>query len=348
MAFARPTLPDLVARIQLDFVSRLSLVGAVLRRSLVYVLARVLAGAAHMMHGHIEFLGRQLFPDQAEAEFLVRHASIFGVVRNPPSYAAADVTFTGDEGEAVPAGTVLVSAAGNEYTTDADATIGVGGSVVGSVTASAPGAASSLQTGVVLSLASPITGVDASGVVSSPSDGDDEESIESLRARLLERLSDPPHGGTVADYVAWAKEVPGVTRVWVTPFELGPGTVVVRFARDNDGSPIPDVGEVAAVQAKLDAEAPAHAQPTAAAPVAAPVAFTLAIVPDNTAMRNAVAASLSDFFLRREPGETVLLSGVRTAIGATAGLSDYTLTTPNTNVTHTANQLPTLGTITWA
>ena len=54
MSFERPTLPDLVSRIQTDFVSRLALTGAVLRRSVVTVLARVLAGAAHMLHGHLE------------------------------------------------------------------------------------------------------------------------------------------------------------------------------------------------------------------------------------------------------------------------------------------------------
>lgn len=346
MAFVRPTLPDLVSRIQLDFISRLSLVGAVLRRSFVYVLVRVLAGAAHMMHGHLEFLGKQLFPDQAEAEFLERHASVFGVVRNPSSYAGGSITFTGTDGTVIPQGTVLVSSAGSEYEVDEEVVIGPSGSVLGTFTARMPGAAMNVPAGVVLSLASPISGADSNGSVSDPLDGDNEETIESLRARLLARLADPPHGGTVADYVAWAKEVPGVTRVWVEPFGLGPGTVVVRFVRDNDTSPIPDGAEVALVQAKLDAEAPAHAQPTAVAPVAAPILFNIHIVPDNTTVRNAVAASLRDFFLRREPGETVLISAVRTAIGATAGLSDYSLVTPAANVTHTTNQLPTLGTIT--
>jgi hypothetical protein len=48
----------------------------------------------------------------------------------------------------------------------------------------------------------------------------------------------------------------------VYPNELGLGTVVVRFVRDLDvGSIFPDAGEVAAVQAKLDAERPDHGEP---------------------------------------------------------------------------------------
>ena len=87
MAFQRPTLAELVERISADLTSRLSLAGAVLRRSVIFVIARVVAGAAHMLHGHIEFLSRQIFPDQSEAEFLVRHASLFGLTRNPATFA---------------------------------------------------------------------------------------------------------------------------------------------------------------------------------------------------------------------------------------------------------------------
>jgi uncharacterized phage protein gp47/JayE len=82
-------------------------------------------------------------------------------------------------------------------------------------------------------------------------DGSDEESTDELRARLLARLQNPPHGGNATDYEAWAKEVSGVTRAWSYPLELGAGTVTVRFVRDDDASPIPDAGEVAAVQLTL-------------------------------------------------------------------------------------------------
>jgi uncharacterized phage protein gp47/JayE len=114
MAFVRPTLTELVDRIQQDFVSRLSLVGAVLRRSIVYVLARVLAGAAHMMHGHIEFISKQMFPDVSEDEYLVRQAATYGLAKTPATYATATVTFTGTNGTVLPTGTVLVRPDGAE------------------------------------------------------------------------------------------------------------------------------------------------------------------------------------------------------------------------------------------
>lgn len=348
MAFTRPTLAEIVASVQADFVSRLNLTGAVLRRSMIYVLSRVIAGATHMLHGHLEFLGRQLFPDISEDAYLVRQASVFGISKTPATYATGTVEITGTNTTVVPAGTILQRSDGAQYETDADATI-ASGTATAAVTALVAGADGTLIVDVVLQFESPVSGADSTAtVLSSVADGNDEETTEALRARFLERLANPAHGGTEADYIAWAKEVSGVTRAWVTPLELGPGTVVVRFARDNDASPIPDSGEVTAVQTKLDDEAPAHATVTAHAPTDAPVAFTITIVPDTVANRAAVEAELEDLILRvGAPGETLLLSEVRTAIGVTPDITDYTLSVPAANVTFTTNQLPSLGAITW-
>ena len=75
--------------------------------------------------------------------------------------------------------------------------------------------------------------------------GTDEETDEELRARVLRRIRQPPMGGDAYDYVAWALAVPGVTRAWCSPLEMGIGTVTVRFMMDdlradNDGFPIAD------------------------------------------------------------------------------------------------------------
>lgn len=346
-AFVRPTLGELISRIQADFISRLDLAGAVLRRALVYVFARVVAGAAHLLHGHLDFLSRQLFPDESEEEFLLRQAALFGVARLEPTYTRAEVTFTGTNGTVIPAGTRLVSALGYEYETDFGTTIAAGAALT-DLTSLLPGSASDLVTAAPLTFQSPIAGVNAIASVGTiDTHGGDAESVDSLRVRLLERLAEPPHGGTSADYVAWAKEVLGVTRVWVSPLELGAGTVVVRFARDGDLSPVPDAGEIAAVQAKIDAEKPVHAVVTVAAVVDLPVNFTIAVVPNTTDVKDAVTLELRELLRTVGPSGTLLLSAVRTAIGATEGLTDYTLTVPAANTTFAANELPSLGTITW-
>lgn len=89
---------------QADFVSQLDLAGAVLRRGVVAVFARVQAGVAHMLHGHLAYLGRQLFPDLADAEFLLRHADLYGYSQGDARFAYGLATVTGGAGVTVPAG----------------------------------------------------------------------------------------------------------------------------------------------------------------------------------------------------------------------------------------------------
>lgn len=345
MAFTRPTLAELVDRVQQDLVSRLELTGAVLRRSMVHILSRVVAGAVHGLHGHLDFISRQIFADTAEVEYLDRIGGLYGIDRTEAEYATGDVTFTGTNTTNIPSGTVLVRSDGAEYTTDALATIS-GGEATVAVTASNADEASNSDAGVVLNLASPISGVDSEATVETDglTGGADEEDDDAYRARVLSRLSNPPQGGSDADYEAWALEVPGVTRAWVYPLEDGAGTVTVRFVRDDDADLIPDAGEVSDVQDYIDERRPVTATVTVAAPTELPVDYELSVVPDTAEVRAAVEAELADLHLRvAEPGVTLPLSAIRTAIGIAAGLTDYDLTDPVADVTVTTGQFPTLG-----
>lgn len=348
MSYSRPNLSELVNRVRAEVISRLEQ-DDVLRRSDGEVYARVVAGLTHGLYGYIDWLSRQVIYDTAEAEILDRWASIWGVPRLPAASATGTVTMTGLGGAIVPAGTLLQALDGVQYQTTAEATF-VGTSVVVDVEAVVPAAAGNRTTGQVLTLATPVAGVQAGAVASALSGGADIEDDESLRTRLITRIQTPPHGGSAADYVAWALEVPGVTRAWCYPLELGEGTVSVRFMRDLDaGSAIPDAGEVAAVQAHIDQVRPVTAQVTVVAPVAAPLDFTITVVPDTAAVRDAVQAELVDLIRREaEPGGTLLISRIRAAISAAAGEQNYILTTPSADVANGAGSITTVGAITWA
>lgn len=350
MPFTRPTLQELVERISSDFQSRLQLNGAILRRSVVAVISRVLAGASHMLHGLISFLARQIFPDTSEVEFLERQANLFRIYRLPATYATGDVDLVGVDGSIIPDGTILQRADGLQYETLGEETI-TGGTATVEVTSFLAGDAANALAGTELNFVSPISGVDTVGVVASGalSSGTDRETDDALRLRLLERMQAPPHGGAGFDYVAWAKEVAGVTRAWVYPEELGPGTVSVRFVRDNDADIIPDAGEVEAVQEYIDARRPVTATTTVVAPIPVDLDFEIALSPDNVVIRAAVAAELEDLLTREaEPGGTILVSHIREAISVAAGEYDHTLISPLTNVTHTTGEIAVMGEIVWA
>lgn len=349
MAFQRPTLSELVDRVSSDFVSRLSLAGAVLRRSVLGVLSRVVAGAAHGLYGYLDYLSRQIFPDVSEAEFLERQASLFGINRVAATFSAGPVTITGTSGTVIPAGTLLQRADGTEYETQADGTIS-SGTVSISVQAVEAGEDGEAEESVSLSFVAPVSGANSAATVGTGglTGGEDAEDDDSLRDRLLDRMRQPPQGGASHDYETWALEVAGVTRAWVYPQELGLGTVTVRFVCDDEDPVIPDAAKVEAVQDYIDARRPVTADVTVAAPTAVALDFEIEIVPNTTAVKAAVQAELEDLIRRdAEPGGTILLSQIKTAIGVSEGVTDFTLTDPTADVTHTTGQIATMGAITW-
>ena len=345
--FNRPDLATLVQRIRDDVLSRLA-ADDPLRRADAEVYARVMAGATHGLYGYLDWLARNIIIDTADTDMLARWASVWGVNRIPAAAATGSVSFTVQAGYAIPAGTQLRAPDGVIYQTTADAT-GVAPTATAPVAAVVPAAAGNRTSGQALTLVSPITSVAATATAGELSGGADIESDDALRARLLTRIQTPPQGGAAADYVAWALQVPGVTRAWIYPQELGIGTVSLRFVRDNDAvSIIPDSGEVAAVQAWIDARRPVTAALTVLAPVAVPLNFTLGVTPNTADVKAAVQAELQSLLLREAiPGGTLLLSHIRAAISAAVGETNYTMSLPAADVVNTTGNMSTSGAITW-
>lgn len=360
MPFTRPALPDLITRIGGDLRGRLEVAGPLLRRAMADVLGKVWAGGIHELYGFLDWLARQLFADTAEREALLRQAALYGITPAAATFATGNVTATGTDGSSILAETVIKFDAVTAYRVTT-------GQVIASGTATLPvaavlaGAAGNLVEGAALTFESPVPGggvntaaVVATGGLTGGDDGDaGDPGTERVRARLLLRLQEPPTGGADHDYIGWALGVADVTRAWTYPHELGLGTVVVRFVRDNDVSIFPDAGEVAAVQSALDDQRPITAIPTALAPTSLAVAFTLHLVPDNADTRAAVTAELADLLSRvAEPGDgagrgKVLLSAIRTAVGVAEGVTDNSITVPSADVVPGTGQLPTVGVITW-
>lgn len=350
MPFNRPSLPELIARIGSDIESRLPGTDARTRRSNLAVLARIEAGVAHGLYGYLDHIARQVIIDTADGDVLERWAAVWGLSRRSAVNASGVVVFSGNNGTLIPAGLVLQRADGLQFLVAVTSSITSGTAQV-LVTATEPGDAGNTEPATPLALAAQVLGlsgvayVGSGGIVS----GTDVESDDSLRARLLTRIQQPPHGGAAHDYVQWALEVPGVTRAWAHPLWMGAGTVGVVFVRDNDPSPIPDSPEVAAVQAYIEARRPVTSEVYVVAPTPLVVPVTLSITPDTPAIRAAVAAELVDVFRREAtPGVTLRISHLREAVSLAAGEEDHVITAPAGDVVATAGQMPVLGTITWA
>jgi uncharacterized phage protein gp47/JayE len=354
VAFSRPTLRTLIDRVEGDIKNALGL-NVILRRSTEKAFAKAIAGVAHSLHGHMRFISRQIFPDQADQEFLERWASIYGLDRNSATFAQFTVSGTGTHGSTIPAGTTIERSDGETYTTDALATVSAGVFSV-SLTAVNAGANPSVEISDTLDFISPISGVD--GVVSVDSievEGEDTESDESFRERLLDRIQNPPSGGTANDYIQFARTVAGVTRAWVLPGHLGVGTVGLTFVEDGEADIIPAPGKVAEVQAVIDVKKPVTADATVFAPVETQVDFDISLSPNTVSVQAAVEAEIRDLFLResqvrgayKEVGSTysgiIPVSKIREAISVAAGEDDNVLNQPNSDVIPSDTGIVTVG-----
>lgn len=350
--FTRPTLDELIERTRADLATRLGL-GQLVPRGFLEALARSSAGMLHGLYGFVEWASRQVLPDTGDVETLERWANDLGVPRKVATFATGQAEFTGTNGEVVPADTLVQRADAARYRVVADVTI-ASGVAVADLEASTAGALANAGSGTVLTLLSPITGINSTATVEPAGivGGVDQESDADLLERVLQRMGNPPQGGAKADYVRWALEVAGVTRAWCLPEHFGAGTVGVTFAVDNDaGGPIPTGGQVATVQAYIDdaTRKPVPADVTVFAPGEVTVDLTIdALEPDTPEVRASIEAALVEL-IRRDgaPGQPLLISHVREAISNAPGERDHVLTTPTANVAVAAGSIPVLGTITW-
>lgn len=342
MPFNRPTLTEIIDRVRSDAESRYG--QRVPRRSLINVMSLVCASAVHSLYGYIEFVSKQIFATSAEGKYLERRASEYGIYRKQATNAQGTVTFRGSG--TVPVGTTLQTADEVVFETT---TTTEESSLVANIQAVNPGANGNLESGTVLTLVSPIAGIESEATSGEVSGGTDIEGDESLRERLLFRMQNPPKAGTKTDYVAWAKEVNGVTRAWCYPLELGPGHVTVRFMTDGlTDNGIPTAVMVERVKAHIETLMPVTTILTVVAPVAKNLDMTLDITPDNAEIRTKVASAVKQIIqTEAEPATKVLLTSLDRAVGSVEEIVSYRIVSPTDDVPAGTGEILVPGTITY-
>ena len=340
MAFERPTIQDLISRVQSDAESRLGKKS--MRWTLVPVLSRVIAGVSHTLHGHINFVLRQIFSSTAEGAYLERRASEYAIYRKAASYATGTVTFVGTG--TVPEGTQLQTADGVVYVTTADS---AGGQAA--IRAVAAGASGNAADGMELTLVSPIEGVQSTCTAGELTGGADAEDDEALRERLLFRQKSPPKAGTKQDYVKWALEVPGVTRAWCFPKEMGNGHVTVRFMTDNmTENGIPNAQMIKTVQEYIEAEMPVTTVLHVVAPIPKKLDMTVDILPDTERLRQQVEGAIAQTIIAESsPSGAILLTSLDRAIASISDLKSYRIQVPADDVACSTGEIFVPGKITF-
>jgi uncharacterized phage protein gp47/JayE len=248
-------------------------------------------------HDHLAWWGRQYFPDTAEEEFVLRHASIWGVEQRGATKAVGSILIQGVAGTPLPSGLQFSASNAVIYETTETATIAVGGTVAVAATAVAAGIDGNLESGVQVTVVTPFPEIAKATVSVAFVGGADEQTPAEIQAATLERIRHPPHGGAAFDYPTWVAEVASVKAVSVIEDWIGRGSVgVVVMMKNDDGSPrVPSSGELDTIQGHLGGVG----SQTGARPVTAraivvpgaivPLTMTVRLRPDTVLTRAAVS-----------------------------------------------------------
>lgn len=298
---------------------------------------------------------RQIIPtSESEDQTIIDIARTEGVIRKLASGATGPVTFTGTS--PIPVDTVMTHQDGRSYrVTSSDAPSG--GNVVVQVQAEDVGDATNMDAGEVLTLSSTVPGVQPNGVSGVLSGGAEIEPVSQVLERLLFRKRNPPMGGAPHDYVAWCREVSGVTRAWCEDFYQGGSTVGYAFVFDDREDILPTVTD----QQTMADYIYRHQDPATGVDVGRPAGLeaiyiplmlkatdlAIQLTPDTDENRQAVQTNLEAYWKTLSPGSTLLVSKVRTAIGEIDSVDDYALDLTN-DITAEADELHALGALSWA
>ena len=337
MPWIRPTIQQITSRIEKGIESRLFGSVALLRRAVLRILARVFAGSIHTSYGFIDFVKDQVFVTTAEGEYLDRHGRLWGINRLPGSFAEGPVEFSGPSGTNIPADTRIQTDEGIEYGTVVAGVIGGGGTVILTAQAVESGDDGNIVFNPSIDfnfqLISPITGVDSNVLLTADmTGGEDSETDEEYRTRILQRIQSPPMGGTADDYIAWALEVSGVGRAWSYPLANGAGTVAVCVISDDILDPTPSVQLLSDVTGYIDTKKPVTASlfvesitDNYGADGYAEVLVSLYIVNSTDLdLRERIEDNLNQLFQPHKPGNNIKASQVKGAISA-SGVEDYAI-----------------------
>lgn len=300
MSFSVPSLSEMRALARDSIASKFKL-GALLPNSRARFLADANAALAHLCLKYITWLSEQIFPDKAGEEWLRgRHAKIWLGSAKSATYAQGSVLFSGVAGTIIPERTRFASSVSGDlrtYETTEAIVLSADPTPARSIALTA-GRSSNVDPGTVLSLTSAVEGAESSVTVVTLDGGIDAEDKEDLRTRILQRIRNPPMGGDAEDYVAWALAIPGVTRAWCAPLEMGIGTVSIRVMMDVLRANIngfPTSFDLEAIAEEIDKARPVAVKDRfILAPIPEPISFTIRqLVPDNLAVKATIEKNVA-------------------------------------------------------
>lgn len=301
---------------------------------------KVLAGEIYSVSYAVDWLTRQTFYETASGKELEMRAKERGLVRVPPMEASGTLRFGRSTplwfSAAIPAGTVCSTAGSGavRYVTTQETVLPQGDlSVDVPARAETGGAAGNAQPGTITVMVTPPASMETVTNPGAFTGGEDSESDESLRARLLLCCSGPSNGSNASWYRETALKHGGVHSVQVVPRADGDGTVAVFLG--GKGSPPPEE-TVAGVRDEISAKREIGVTVRVEAASAVSVSVSVQVLPaagaDFSAVRTACAAAVRAYFGELSVGDPAVVSAMGAKLFSTGMIRDFSFATAGKTV----------------
>lgn len=184
-----------------------------------------------------------ILPDYSFGTYLDGQAKTRNLSRRAATAAVGTVTITGTPGTIIPTGSLFSTASVNDepsvdYAAVTSATIPESGSVTIDVQCTQSGIIGNTPTNTIILVSSKITGITAVTNPEAITGGTEEETDESLQARIADydQSQGDSYVGNVSDYRRWATSVPGVGAATIISAQDDSGLVRIILT-DANGEP---------------------------------------------------------------------------------------------------------------
>lgn len=291
------------------------------------------------------------FAQTSSGNYLDMRAGEYGISRNMGSKAAGCISFTGNNGVAIPGGTQIQTGGGLIYTTT-DSGILTEGILDLQVTAEDIGIKYNVPAGSLIQLPVQVVGITGVTNIEPITGGSDIESDQSLLQRVLIKVRMPSTSGNANDYKLWALSVSGIGDAKVFPVWDGPGTVKV-IVIDTEKKPA-NMNLVSSVSGVIENNRPIGAKVDVAAAQPLIIDINVTVVKDSSPpleqIKEEVAVKVGGYLKSIAFRQSyVSYAQVGNAIMQCSGIEDYSnllVNNGSANITVGAEEVAIVGTVT--
>ena len=254
MAFSTPKLQDLYNQAIADIKSRLGLSGT-LGKIFLQPFAAVLAGLIRLVSSNLAQVNRNILPDEADDDALLRHGKLkLGRVLNPEVYGQYRLNITGEIGGTVTADSTYSNGRGGVFVVDTAVTLSAtsGQIVVRSLTSGATITSEDAPYPTApIANVNKYASLDAEIVPPAAA-----ETKAEYKQTVIDAYIAQGQGGNSSDYRTWAANIAGIRTVYASAAINSAGDVMLMVeanAADSvDGYGTPSAGQLSAVQAAIE------------------------------------------------------------------------------------------------